>query len=221
MAKGYGELMPRLLVAMLILAMLAVACNGGDGGDGGSATSTPGPGTPVAPTAGAVTPGGLSPTAAAATPVATPGEGAIDLEAAMITLADLPEGWEPASSSPPNSLTGFDQSFFRNVARTDGAVIRVTLLAGTPEARAEMRDGIGEYRRTSFQAETVDLEGAIPSASKSVSQSVPGGLDELIMFEVGPVLVTIWVTYPADVPVDERPEDVASLIYQRLQALVP
>jgi hypothetical protein len=189
--------MVRFVVAVVILGLFAAACGGG-----GEETPS---GSPTATVVGTATPSGTEP---------TDGQ-AFDLEAATITLDDLPEGWQPGIASAPDSLTGFDHSYFTNMEREDGASVRVSLISGTPESVAALRLDIESARQQAFSAEVSPLDELIPSARKSVGD-LPGYVDEAITFIVGPVLTTVWVTFPAGSEVEPTAEDVAKLVYDRI-----
>jgi hypothetical protein len=175
-------------------------------------TGTPaGGGSPTATVAGTATPSD------AATPSGTePANGqAIDLEAVTITLDDLPEGWPPGLASAPDSLEGFAHSYFTNMEREDGAKVRVTTVSDTPESVAALRRDVEAAREQAFQAEVSLLDGMIPGARKSVGE-VPGVVDEAITFIVGPVLTTVWVSFPAGSELEPTAEDIAKLVYDRI-----
>lgn len=203
--------MVRLLVATVILGLFVAAC-GGEEEETPTGTGTPAAsGSPTATVVGTATPPGT------ATPSGTePANGQrFDLEAATITLDDLPEGWGPGPASPPNSLSGFDQSYFTAMEREDGANVRVTMIAGTPESVAALRRDVEAARQQAFSAEISRLDELIPGARKSVGQ-MPGVIDEAITFIVGPVLTTVWVSFPADSELEPSAEDIAKLVYDRI-----
>jgi hypothetical protein len=185
--------MVRLLVAFAVLGLFAAACGGG-----GEETPTPG-GSPTA------TPSGTEPANGQA----------FDLKDVTITVDDLPEGWQPGTASAPDSLSGFDHSYFTNMQRGDGASVRVTLISGTPESVASLRLDVEAARQQALSAEVSPLDELIPTARKSVA-NVPGYVDEAITFIVGPVLTTVWVTFPAGSDVEPTAEDVAELVYDRI-----
>lgn len=187
--------MVRLVVVTVILGLFVAAC-GGDGEETPTGTPT-GTGTP----------------AASASPTANGQR--FDLEAATITLDDLPEGWEPGIASPPNSLRDFDQSYFTTMEREDRATVRVTMVADTPESVAALRRDVEFAREQAFNAEVSRLDELIPSARKSVGE-VPGVVDEAITFIVGPVLTTVWVSFPAGSELEPSAEDIAELVYDRI-----
>jgi hypothetical protein len=203
--------MVRLVVAIGILSLFVAACGGGEEetptGTGTPAASS----SPTATVAGTVTPPG------SVTPSGTePANGQrFDLEAATITLDDLPEGWKPGVASSPNSLSGFDQSYFTAMEREDGAAVRVTMVVGTPESVAALRKDVEAARQQAFGAEISPLDELIPGAAKSVGK-VPGVIDEAITFIVGPVLTTVWVSFPADSKLEPSAEDIAKLVYDRI-----
>jgi hypothetical protein len=202
--------MVRLVVAAVILGLFVAACGGEEEIPTGTGTPAAG-GSPTATVAGTATPSD------AATPSGTePANGqAIDLEAATITLDDLPEGWEPGLASPPDSLEGFAHSYFTNMEREDGATVRVTTVSDTPESVAELRRDVEAAREQAFQAKVSSLDEMIPSARKSVGE-VSGVVDEAITFIVGPVLTTVWVSFPAGSELEPTAEDVAKLVYDRI-----
>jgi hypothetical protein len=140
---------------------------------------------------------------------------AFDLEAVTITLDDLPQGWQPGFASPPDSLGGFAHSYFTNMQREDGASVRVSLVSDTPESVAALRLDVEAARQQAFSAEVSPLGELIPGARKSVGD-VPGYVDEAITFIVGPVLTTVWVTFPAGSDLEPTAEDVAKLVYDRI-----
>jgi hypothetical protein len=183
--------MVRLVVVTIILGLFVTACGGGEG----------------------ETPAGTGTPAASASPTANGQR--FDLEAATITLDDLPEGWEPGIASLPNSLSGFDQSYFTTVEREDGATVRVTMVADTPESVAALREDVEFAREQAFNAEISHLDELIPGARKSVGE-MPGVVDEAITFIVGPVLTTVWVSFPAGSELEPSAEDVAELVYDRI-----
>jgi hypothetical protein len=185
--------MVRLVVATVILGLFVAACGGGEEE------------TPTATVVGTATPSGTEPANGQA----------IDLEAATITLDDLPEGWEPGITSLPNSLSGFDQSYFTAMEREDGAMVRVTMVSDTPESVAALRRDVEAAREQAFSAKVSPLDELIPGARKSVGE-VPGVVDEAITFIVGPVLTTVWVSFPADSELEPTAEDVAKLVYDRI-----
>jgi hypothetical protein len=191
--------MVRLLVAFAVLGLFAVACGGG-----GDETPTPG-GSPTATAVGTATPSGTEPANGLA----------FDLKDVTITLDDLPEGWQEGAASVPDSLSGFDHSYFTNMQREDGASVRVTLISGTPESVAALRLDVEAVRQQAVSAEVTPLDELIPTARKSVAD-LPGYVDEAITFIVGPVLTTVWVTFPVDSDVEPTAEDVAELVYDRI-----
>jgi hypothetical protein len=99
--------------------------------------------------------------------------------------------------------------------REDGAMVRVTMISDTPTSAASLRQDVEAARRQAFNAETSPLGELIPTARKSVGE-VPGSVDEAITFIVGPVLTTVWVTFPLGSELEPSAEDVAKLVYDRL-----
>jgi len=185
--------MVRLVVAAVILGLFVAACGGGEEE------------TPTATVVGTATPSGTEPANGQR----------FDLEAATISLDDLPEGWQPGVASPPNSLSGFDQSYFTAMEREDGAMVRVTMISGTPESVAALRGDVEAMREQTFSAQISPLDELIPTARKSVG-AVPGVVDEAITFIVGPVLTTVWISFPAGSELEPTAEDVAKLVYDRI-----
>jgi len=197
--------MVRLVVATVILGLFVAAC-GGEEEETPTGTGTPAAsGSSTATVVGTATPSGTEPANGQR----------FDLEAATITLDDLPEGWKPGIASPPNSLSDFDQSYFTAMEREDGANVRVTMIAGTPESVAALRRDVEAARQQAFGAEISRLDELIPGARKSVGQ-MPGVIDEAITFIVGPVLTTVWVSFPADSEPEPSAEDIAKLVYDRI-----
>lgn len=183
--------MVRLLIAVAILGLFAAACGGG-------VEETPS-GSPTA------TPSGTEPANGQA----------FDLKAVTITLDDLPQGWQPGTASAPDSLSGFAHSYFTAMEREDGSFVRVSLISGTPESVAALRVDVETARQQAFSAEVSPLDELIPGARKSVGDA-PGYVDEAITFIVGPVLTTVWVTFPAGSDLEPTAEDVAKLVYDRI-----
>ena len=148
-----------------------------------------------------------------------PGEG-LDLQAAAITVDDLPEGWELSPAQPIAPGT-FEESFFVVMEREDGATIRVSLIAESPESIQELRDDVESLREEMFAAETSSAAELIPGATRSVGAYPPGVSDEAIIFDVGRVLATVWVTFPPDAEPGPRAADLAKLVYDRLLKQLP
>ena len=197
--------MVRLVVATVILGLFVAAC-GGEEEETPTGTGTPAAsGSSTATVVGTATPSGTEPANGQR----------FDLEAATITFDDLPEGWEPGVASAPNSLSGFDQSYFTAMEREDRATVRVTMVADTPESVAALREDVEFAREQAFNAEVSRLDELIPSARKSVGE-VPGVVDEAITFIVGPVLTTVWVSFPAGSELEPSAEDIAELVYGRI-----
>lgn len=183
--------MLRLVLATAIFCcVLATAC----GGDGGQPT-------PAATGTQSVT----------GTPT-----GAIDLEAAAVTVSDLPEGWQPYPAADSELPSGFEQSFFSTMTRGDGSIVRVNMMVSDPEDIAEMREAIKTLREQQFGASTTALDEVVPGAWKSVATVDPTVVDELITFEAGPVLTVVWVTFPVGSEAEPSVESLATLAYERI-----
>ena len=145
----------------------------------------------------------------------TPSGQGLDLQAVAITLDDLPAGWELAPTSPPDSLSGFEHSYFAGMEREDGGTVRVGLISGTPESVEALRADVETSRQETFSAEVLPLDELIPGARKSVG-AVPNVVDEAITFIVGPVLTTVWVSFPAGSEPEPSAEEIAKLVYDRI-----
>jgi hypothetical protein len=99
--------------------------------------------------------------------------------------------------------------------REDGAAVRVTMVADTPQSVAALREDVELAREQAFNAKVSRLDELIPGARKSVGE-VSGVVDEAITFIVGPVLTTVWVSFPAGSELEPSAEDVAKLVYDRI-----